>query len=350
MYKKIIILLIIVCFPFFAFAKASSTIVMEVNSGRVLYENNANSKRLIASITKIMTCIIVLENVEISSQVTVGDEVLNSYGTNIYIKPGEVLTVEDLLYGLMLRSGNDAASTLAIYTSGSEEEFVKLMNDKAKKIGMNNTIFNNPHGLDDKTENYSTAYDMALLSRYAYQNETYRKIISTKKYETKSSLKSYVWYNRVSLLNSYDNCIGGKNGYTPKAGKTLVSLAKKDNLLLTVVTLNDDNIYEHHEKLYEEFFDRYHYFKIVDRNSFRINPSLIFDKNVFIRNDFYYPLSDDEIEKISTFIRIDDSNKEKVGRIEINFDNKKIGEIPIFQENKKEDKKSIFHWFKKLFV
>ena len=324
---------------------------MEMNSGRVLYEYNSESKRLIASITKIMTCIIVLENTDINEKVTVGEEVLKSYGTNIYIEPGEVLYVKDLLYGLMLRSGNDAAIALSVYTSGSEDEFVKLMNKKAVDIGMKNTNFSNPHGLDDKTENYSTAYDMALLSRYAYKNEMYRKIVSTKKYQTKSSLKSYVWYNRVSLLNSYDNCVGGKNGYTPKAGKTLVSIAKNNNLTLTIVTLNDDDIYSHHENLYEEYFKKYDYYKIVDKNLFKINPSLLSNKKVYIVDDFYYPLCDEELKRVSTLVKINNkSNKNNIGRVEINFDNKKIGEIAIFQEKKKEDKKSIFLWFKKLFV
>ena len=233
------LLLIVIIFPISVFA--TSNIVMDVDSGRILYEDNSHSKQLIASTTKIMTCIIVLENSDIEKYITVGDEVLEMVGTNIYISVGEKIKIKDLLYGLMLRSGNDAAQTLSYNVLGYDE-FVNKMNLKAKELGMNDTIFNNPHGLDDKTMNYSTAYDMALLSKYAYKNKIYRKIIGTKKYVTKSSLKSYVWYNRMSLLNQYKNCIGGKNGYTPKAGKSLVSYAKNNNLILTIISLDDNNI------------------------------------------------------------------------------------------------------------
>jgi len=150
--------------PFGVFADSGkSTIVMDVNSGRVLYSRDSNTKRLIASITKIMTCLVTLENANMDNIVTVGDEVSKMYGTNIYIEVGEKMSIKDLVYGLMLRSGNDAAMVLAVNVFGSEEKFIKAMNDKAKEIGMKNTVFRNPHGLDEDTKNYSTAYDMAIL-------------------------------------------------------------------------------------------------------------------------------------------------------------------------------------------
>ena len=173
--KKIFLLILIIIFPINVFA--SSTMVMDNDSGRILYENNSNERRLIASTTKIMTCILVLENSDLSKKITVGDEILKVYGTNIYVEVGEILTIKDLLYGLMLRSGNDAAIVLANNIFNSEDEFIHKMNDKAKEIGMNNTVFNNPHGLDEETKNYSTAYDMALLAKYAYKNKMYRNII-----------------------------------------------------------------------------------------------------------------------------------------------------------------------------
>ena len=154
---------------------------MDLDSGRILYENNPNRKMLIASITKIMTAIVAIENGDLTKEITVGDEVLSMYGTNIYVEVGEKMKLRDLLYGLLLRSGNDASVVIAKAVGGSEEKFVELMNKKAKEIGMKNTIFRNPHGLDEETENYSTAYDMALLSRYAYKNKTYRNIVSTNK-------------------------------------------------------------------------------------------------------------------------------------------------------------------------
>lgn len=315
-----------------------STIIMDVNSGRILYQKNINEQQLIASTTKIMTCIVVLENSDINKEIVVGDEVLSMYGTNIYIEPGEKLKILDLLYGLMLRSGNDAAITLAVNTLG-EEKFIDKMNEKARELGMNNTIFNNPHGLDEKTQNYSTAYDMALLSKYAYKNSIYRKIIYTKKYVTKSSVKSYVWYNRMGLLNEYKNCIGGKNGYTPKAGKSLVSYAKKDNLILTIISLNDSSIYQNHKDLYNKYFSLYNNYKIVEKGDLYIN-----GEEYYINKDFKYPLTIKEKNNISTLVKINSKSfDKKSGKIEIRLDNSIIGNIEVYKKNKiKKENKSLF--------
>lgn len=315
-----------------------STIIMDVNSGRILYQKNINEQQLIASTTKIMTCIVVLENSDINKEIVVGDEVLSMYGTNIYIEPGEKLKILDLLYGLMLRSGNDAAITLAVNTLG-EEKFIDKMNEKARELGMNNTVFNNPHGLDEKTQNYSTAYDMALLSKYAYKNSIYRKIIYTKKYVTKSSVKSYVWYNRMGLLNEYKNCIGGKNGYTPKAGKSLVSYAKKDNLILTIISLNDSSIYQNHKDLYNKYFSLYNNYKIVEKGDLYIN-----GEEYYINKDFKYPLTIKEKNNISTLVKINSKSfDKKSGKIEIRLDNSIIGNIDVYKKNKiKKENKSLF--------
>ena len=244
----------------------------------------------------------------------------------------------------MLRSGNDAALTLAVQLFGEEEIFVEKMNEKANELGMKHTHFSNCHGLDDKNENSSTAYDMALLSRYAYQNEMYQKIISTKKYEAKSSLKSYVWYNRVSLLSEYSNCLGGKNGYTPKAGKSLVSLARENDLTLTIVSLNDPDIYSHHQSLYESFFSKYKNYKIVEPSHFSISSSLISDRLVYVKDSFVYPMKEDEINSISTLVKIFPSSIDStVGEIEVYLDKELIGTVPIYEKiQKKEECKSFF--------
>ena len=345
--KKIFLLILIIIFPINVFA--SSTMVMDNDSGRVLYENNSNERRLIASTTKIMTCILVLENSDLSEKITVGDEILKVYGTNIYVEVGEILTIKDLLYGLMLRSGNDAAIVLANNIFNSEDEFIHKMNDKAKEIGMNNTVFNNPHGLDEETKNYSTAYDMALLAKYAYKNKMYRNIISTKKYNTKSNLKSYEWYNRVELINSYKYSMGGKNGYTPKAGKTLVSYASKDNMNLIIVTLDDNDIYENHKYLYEKYFKKYKKYIIVDKDNFTVDSSLI-NKKVYVKNTFSYLLSEDEVDDISTLVHITDSDNNKVGKIIIKLKNKEIGNIDIYSYKNKKENNSILSRFKNLFI
>jgi len=267
------------------------------------------------------------------------EEILKMYGTNIYIEVGEELSVKDLLYGLMLRSGNDAAITLAINTFGSEEEFVSQMNKKAIEIGMKNTNFENVHGLDDETKNYSTAGDMAILARYAYKNKMYRKIISTKKYSCKSSLKSYIWYNRVSILNSYEYSLGGKNGYTPSAGKTLVSYAKKDGMILIIVSLNDRDIYNNHEYLFEDYFSKYKMYKIIDKNNFTYNKKLI-GKDIYLKKSFSYPLTEEEIGNVSTLLNIkSEDNNNICGNISIKLNNEEIGKINVYvnEKNKKKD-------------
>ncbi len=318
--------------PFFVYADSGhSTVVMDVDSGRVLYSKNSHEKRLIASITKIMTCLVVLENSNIEDDIVVGKEVRSMYGTNIYIQVGEKMKIKDLLYGLMLRSGNDAAITLAVNTLG-EERFVSKMNEVAKKIGMKDTEFQNPHGLDEKTENISTAYDMALLARYAYQNERYRKIVSTKKYLAVSSLKSYSWYNRMSLLNQYKNCLGGKNGYTPKAGKTLVSYAAKDDVFLTIVSLDDSDIYQNHKTLYKTFFSKYKNYVIVDKNNFYIDSTLS-KRRLYIKNSFSYTLSSDEVEDINTLVYLYPFPKKNIfGKVQVKLNKQKIGELFIYEK------------------
>lgn len=315
---------------------------MDFESGRILSQNNIKEKKLIASITKVMTAIIVLENCDIEKKIMVGEEILPMYGTNIYIEIGEEITIKDLLYGLLLRSGNDAAITLAVNTLG-EEIFVQKMNQKAIELGMKDTTFENPHGLDDDTKNISTAYDMALLAKYAFQNATYKEIISTKKYKTKTNKKSYLWINRMSLLTNYKYCIGGKNGYTPRAGKTLISYATKNNKTFIIVSLNDPSIYENHKKLYERYFSLYDNYTIIDKNNFTLNdPSS--GKKYYIKESFSYPLLKSEIKNISTLVRIIDSNKKKnTGEIKIYLGENEIGKIKIYKKDKKKkDSKSIF--------
>ena len=332
--------------PFHVLADSGkSTIVMDADSGRILYQKNIDQKQLIASTTKIMTCIVVLENFNIDSEIIVGDEVNGMYGTNIYIEKGEKIKVKDLLYGLMLRSGNDVAVALAANTLG-ENEFVNKMNEKSEQLGMKNTVFNNPHGLDDETKNYSTAYDMALLARYAFKNPVYRKIISTRKYVTKSSMKSYVWYNRMSLLGNYKYCIGGKNGYTPSAGKSLVSYAQKGDLTLMIISLNDQSIYENHKSLYNRYFLSYKNYKIVESGDMNINGA---DYN--IKNSFIYPLTESELDNVSTLIKIEPKSlNQKVGKIEIRLNNNIIGITDIYKKTKiKKEKKSLFEKILNLF-
>ena len=343
--KKILVLIILFLIPISVNAEdtAKSSIVMDLDSGRVLYESNADEERLIASITKIMTCIIAIEEGNLNKEVEASDEILKMYGTSIYLEVGEKMKLIDLLYGLMLRSGNDASVVIAKEIAGSEEKFVELMNKKAQEIGMTNTTFSNPHGLDEETKNYSTARDMAKLSRYAYKNKTYRKIIGTEEYRVKTDNKSYLWYNRMKLLGNYKYCTGGKNGYTPSAGKTLVTTHEKGNLKITVVSLHDNDEYNNHENLAEYAFDNYYNYNILDKNDFDL---IIDDNKYYIKNSFSYPLTDKEKDNIKVLASIDDSlTKGKVGNIKISLNNKVLKKVPVYlQEEKKKE-----NFFTKLF-
>ena len=310
---------------------SSSTIVMDTSSHRILYQNNANERRLIASTTKIMTFVITYEYAKdfLDLEIEAGEEILKMYGTSIYLSFHEKMKIRDLLYGLMLRSGNDAAVVLANFVGGSEEGFVKLMNKKARFIGMNNTIFNNPHGLDEKTKNYSTAYDMALLSSYASSIPLYKEVTKTKYYNVKTSIKSYSWTNRNKMVFTYPFFEGGKTGYTPQAGKTFVSSAKKNNLELTIVSLNDSDYYEHHRSLYEEMFNKYQNILLISKNEFnRCN------KKLLLKKDIYYPLTIDEKKNINIKLVV---NKNTENELIVDLKNSEIlREIVYKKELKKE--------------
>lgn len=345
--KKIILFVCLFLFPINVFALAdsgSNSIVMDMDSGRILYQKNSRSPHLIASITKIMTAVIALENGNVDDIYKAGEEVLEMYGSNIYIEYKEKMSLKDLLYGLMLRSGNDAAVVIANHVCKSEEEFVKLMNKKAREIGMKNTTFANCHGLDEKTQNYSTAYDMAILSSYAYKNyPLYREITGTYKYIANTKNKTYLWYNRNKLLKMYEYTTGGKTGYTPGAGKTFVSTAKKNNLNLTIVTLNDGDTYGNHKQLYESIYKNYQSYKIVDALHFDM------DKNYYIKESFSYPLTKEEKENMKTIIKIDQSLSGEIkGQVEVYLYDKLIKKIPIYAQQKKENSR-ISTFFKNLF-
>jgi len=331
---------------------ARSAVLMDTESGRVLYQKDKDNPRLIASITKIMTAILAIESGRMDEEVKVGEEVLSMYGSNIYIELGETMILRDMVYGLMLRSGNDAALVIAVFLGGTEEKFVEMMNQKAKEIGMANTTFKNPHGLDEKTQNYSTAYDMALLSSYASQNQEYMKIVGTKKYTVQTDRKSYVWHNRNKLLNLYEYATGGKTGYTPSAGRTLVTNAEKEQLKLTVVTLNDGNEYDTHQELYEYAFENYKQYTILDKDKFRVDDGY-FKGKAYIENSFVYPLTEIEKDQIKVLVQLTSTTQfkegDKVGEVSVLLDGEEIYRDNVFA-HEQEQKKGFWEWIRSLFV
>ncbi len=331
---------------------AESYILMDMNTNRVLLSKNKDNPMLIASITKIMTSIIVIENTDLSNIITVDDSILKAYGSGIYIQIGEEMTVKDMLYGLMLRSGNDAAVMLATYISNSEEEFVKLMNDKAVSLGMKNTHFNNASGLDEKNGNYSTSYDMALLTSYAMKNETYREIVKTKKYTSKTNYKTYIWTNKNKLLN-YDYITGGKTGYTEKAKRTLVSTASINNMNLVVVTLKDSDDWNTHTSLYNYAKENYTSYKVLNKSKFNIEEDNYFKGNLIIKNDVYIPFKKEETSSLISHIKLyklkNYKDNDVVGVNQILYKGKVIYEENIYIELKDIKKESLLDKIRRLF-
>lgn len=329
--KKIVILILLII-PIRVYAiNASSYVVMDTDNNRVLEGNNIHNKSLIASITKIMTSMVVINNCDISKEIEVGNEVLESFGSGIYITPGEKISYENLLYGLMLRSGNDAAITLASHVGGSMEGFATLMNSLAKSIGMKDTIFYNSSGLEDKHgENISTVYDMGLLSSYAIHNETYKKIVGTKNISIKTNLKSYIWHNKNRLLTTYPYCTGGKTGFTEKARRTLVTNASKGNVNLTVVTFNDGSDFEDHKSLYNKYFNSLRKYRILQKGKIETKYA-----NTYINETFEIALSEKEYQKLDVKINyLNDNVTDIIGYVSVDLNGKNYFKTNIYQSKK----------------
>ncbi|MFI3252900.1 MAG: D-alanyl-D-alanine carboxypeptidase family protein [Eubacteriales bacterium] len=256
MKRTIYSLLILFCciFPSKAVSlSAQSAILIEMESGRVLYEKNIDETSLIASITKLMTALVALESdILLEEMVAIPPEACGVEGSSLYLTKDTEISLEGLLYGLMLHSGNDAAVAIAITCAGSEEAFVAQMNEKAKELGMTNTLFANPHGLN-ADNHYSTARDMATLAQACLANETLSQIVATKEIRVDNRYFS----NKNKLLWQYEGCIGMKTGYTQLAGRTLVSASTKDGMTLICVTLDDPDDWLDHKNLFDYGFAHY---------------------------------------------------------------------------------------------
>ncbi len=341
MKKLVLILLLLIPINIKAYeSSASCVVLMDMDSLNVIYGENMHDVRSVASISKIMTAIVAIENADVNSTVTIGEEITKAYGSGIYIKQGEEITLESLLYGLMLRSGNDAALAIANYVGGDIDNFVEMMNEKAVEIGMKNTTFNNPHGLDENGGNLSTAYDMALLTSYAMQNENYRKIVSTKKYTLRTNMNYYSWINKHKLLHSHNYITGGKTGFTDIAKRTLVTTASKDNINLVVVTLNDGNDFVDHINLFEEAFANYSNYNILKKGEIEIIDENYYTDKLYINNDFNYSLNNNKQNNVLLNFKLEKkknyNNNDEVGIVEVLINNQKVHEEKIYVE-KKED-------------
>lgn len=244
---------------------AHSAIVICADTGDVLFEKNADERMLIASITKIMTAIVVIENADLNEQIVIKPEWSAIEGSSMYANPGQSYTVRELLYGMMLNSGNDAAAALACTLCGDEVSFADKMNEKAHELGLENTSFRNPHGLDDE-EHYSTARDMARLTAYCMENETFKSVVSA----NCAVIKGVTYYNHNRLLREYEGCIGVKTGYTIAAGRTLVSCAERGGMRLVCVTLSAPDDWNDHKYLLDKAFSEYRILS-YGADSFRVS-------------------------------------------------------------------------------
>jgi D-alanyl-D-alanine carboxypeptidase len=232
-----------------------SSILIEANTGKILFEKEKDKKVSVASMTKMVAQIIILEEIENNKikwddVVTASRNASGMGGSQIYLEEGEKMTVRDLMKGISVASANDATVAMAEYISGTEEKFVKRMNNKVKELGLVNTNFMNCTGLDEENH-YSTAYDMALLMRYAMENEIFFDISTKKSHVAQTLNKKYYWQNKHKLVTSTDYVISGKTGYTKSSGRTLVSYAVVDNMKLIAVSFNESSDFELHKLLFE---------------------------------------------------------------------------------------------------
>lgn len=259
-----------------------SFIVMDTFNKTVLEAKNEHYVQSVASISKIMTAIVAIENGNLDDEYEIGEEVNQAWGSGVYIHIGDRINLRDLLHGLLLRSGNDAANVIAKNIGGEIPKFVDMMNKKAKDIGMNDSLFANPTGLDEEDAgNQSSAYDMALLMTYCSQNPVFNDIVMKQTYKREDG--GGTWHNKNRLLQEYEYCVGGKTGFTKKARRTLVTRAVKDDMSLVIVTLNCGNDFEFHQKKYEECFEKYQNLLVLPKGIYQYH-----GHSFLIDQDLYY--------------------------------------------------------------
>lgn len=251
-----------------ASVNAAGAVLVEAESGKVLFEQHAHTRMPMASTTKIMTALVVLEQCDLHATVCVDERAVGTEGSSVYLYPGERLTVEQLLFALMLSSANDAAAALAYEVAGSIEGFAALMNQKADELGLLNTHFANPHGLDAQ-DHYTTAYDLARIASYALENEDFLHIASTPKkvIPLQEQQGARVLRNHNKLLASYRGCIGVKTGFTKKSGRCLVSAAEREGVRLICVTLDCPDDWRTHTALLDGGFSAYERVVLADANT-----------------------------------------------------------------------------------
>lgn len=253
----------------FTGVNARAAVLLEAGSGDMIFGQNENARLPMASTTKIMTALVALEALPLDTSVKITAASVGVEGSSVYLAEGEVLTLEQLLYALLLESANDAASAIAVAVSGSVEGFAERMNRKAAELGLTDTHFVNPHGLDDD-EHYTTAYELAVITRAALENETFRTICATerKTIPLHGTEGVRLLLNHNKLLDSYEGCIGVKTGFTKKTGRCLVSAAERDGVTLIAVTLGAPDDWRDHTAMLDYGFGLYETVPLCEAGSF----------------------------------------------------------------------------------
>ena len=320
---------------------AEHAILLDAKTGRTLYEKRADEQSLIASTTKIMTALIVCEQCNVLDRFQIPKEAVGIEGSSMYLREGEVLTVQELLYGMMLHSGNDAAVALAIYCGGTVEGFSEMMNDKARRLGLKNTHFENPHGLDSPGH-YSTARDLAILSAYALENPIFAKTVSTK--TVKAGNRTLRNHNK--LLWRVDGANGVKTGFTKAAGRILVSSAKRDGRQLVAVTINAPNDWKDHTELLETGFSNFQVKSVVKKGDWLGTVEVAGGETQKVQlvaaDDFSFALSENEEAEIVLqgpgFVYAPVAQGDDAGFAYICIDGKTIGKVRLVYHQTVEQK------------
>lgn len=330
---------------------ARAMAVVERDSGRLLYQKNSNEKLAMASTTKIMTALVAIKNCkDFDEKFKVDDRAVGIEGTSLYLRKNEEKSVRELLYGLLLSSGNDAAMALACKIAGSEEEFCKMMNEEAKRIGAINTNFVNPHGLDIEGH-YTTAYDLALITAEAMKNELFKEIVATKRTKVSGNeeVEEKFLRNKNRLLWSVEGCNGVKTGFTDNAGRCFVCSIEKDGMTLICTVLNCGPMFEEAEKLLYTAFDNYKLYNLL--SAYSPNKEIQVTKGVddsvetLTRRHFSFPLTLEEYAKIEYDVELPESveapvEKEQiVGELKIKLDNHLLFSEKVYTMNYVESTK-----------
>ncbi|WP_075618212.1 D-alanyl-D-alanine carboxypeptidase family protein [Paenisporosarcina indica] len=266
----LVVFLVVTVFPTFSQAQGSAYAVIDAKTGRLLVGSGAHDKLAIASLTKMWTAVVVADETKLKETTRISANAATTEGSSIYLKTGEEKPIDVLLYGLMLRSGNDAAVALAEHTGGSVSGFVKLMNEKAKVMGLKDTTFTNPSGLHDD-QHLSTAYDTALMLKIAMENKELRPILMAANYKQKGTN----WENKHKLVRSDTKAIAGKTGFTKTAGRTLATYFKDGEEEVIVVTINQSNDWEMHQLLAQNAFKQYDRVQVIQKGSYDLPGGLV---------------------------------------------------------------------------